>query len=329
MSRRVLVSSFYNRECIKPALDRLAGQAEVIVCEEGRTLTEDEIISYLPGVEVVIAAEEPYNARVFDHAGQLKMIARDGVGIDSVDLAEATRRGIIVNNAPVVHESVADLTMGLIIAAVRKMLRCDRGMREGRWTDRDRYLSSDVNGMTLGLLGFGRVARAVARRAWGFDMTMLTCDPYVDESIARQLGVRPVSLDELLETADILSIHTPLTDQTRGMIDAKALAKMKDGAFIINTARGAIIDESALVAVLESGKLAGAGLDVVCNEPPGSDNPLFRFDNVIFTPHVGSDTFGTFAKVFESTVTDILLFFAGKRPRNVVNGDVFNRIGDR
>ena len=317
--KRVLVTSFYNRQAVAPAIERLRQGAEVVLCNEGRQLSEEQLIAHLPGVDAVIATDERYSERVFAAAPQLKMIALDGVGFDNVDLAAATRHGVIVNNAPVNYDSVADLAFGLMIATVRKILVGDRGMRSGRWGERDAYLTPDVNGAILGIIGLGRVGRAVARRAVGFDLTLLAYDPYVSPEAARPLGVQMVDLAELLSQADIITIHMPLNPETRGMINGAAFARMKRGAYLINTSRGAIVDEPALIAALASGHLAGAGLDVVCDEPPTPDNPLFRFDNVVLTAHVGSDTLGTFRKIFDSAVTDLLLFFDGQRPRNVVN----------
>jgi D-3-phosphoglycerate dehydrogenase / 2-oxoglutarate reductase len=322
---KVLVSSYYDREAIAPPIEHLKTQADVVFCSEARRLTEEELVTHLQGIDVIIAADDPFTRHVFENCPQLKMVALDGVGVDNVDLKAATRFGVIVNNAPVNHESMADLAFGLMLAAVRKITIGDRGMRGGRYGDRHDYLCRrDVNGSTLGLLGFGRVARAVARRALGFNMTILAHDPYVEPAAAAALNVRMVSLDELLASSDIVSLHVVLTDQTRGMIAASAFAKMKDGVFIVNTSRGAVIDEPALIAALQSGKAAGAGLDVMCHEPPAPDDPLFQFDNVVFTAHVGSDTFDTFRRTFELVVHDISLFMAGQQPGHVVNQDVFD-----
>lgn len=289
----------------------------------GRSFTEDEIIQRLDGMDVVIAAEEPYRERVFKAAPRLGMVARDGVGFDSVDLEAATRYGVVATNAPVLHETVADMTFGLILAVVRKIIICDRGVRQGRWLERDLFLASDVNGKTLGIFGFGRIGRAVAMRAAGFNMKIIAYDPYADPNMAKEAGVCLVDKEELLRTADIITIHMPLTPQTQDMMDAKAFEKMKDGACLINIARGEIVDEQALIAALKSGRLSGAGLDVIRNEPPKPDNPLFQFENVVFTPHVGSDTFDTFRKVCECVVDDVLLFLEGKKPSHVLNPDVF------
>lgn len=323
MKKRVLITSFYSREAVAPAIERLSRHAEVVFVNDlGRSFTEDEIIEALKGYDGVIAAEEPYTKKVFSSTRRLRIISRDGVGLDNIDITEATRHGVAVTNAPVLHESVADLAFGLIISAVRKLRICDIGMREGRWTERERYLSRDVYGRTLGLLGFGKIAQAVARRASGFGMKVIACDtaPKADE--AAVLGVKMVPLDELLLAADIISIHVPLTPATFKIINNETIGKMKDGVFLVNTSRGGIIDEPPLINALRSGKIAGAGLDVVCCEPPDPGNMLFGLDNVIFTPHVGSDTADTFLRIFESAADDMISFFTTGRPVNLINPEV-------
>ena len=322
---RVLVSSYYDRNSVQPALDRLAAAAEVILCEEGRSLRADELLSRLEGVDAVIAAEERYTKNIFDNAPRLRMIARDGVGLDSIDLAEATRHNVIVTNAPVVHESVADLAMGLILTVVRRIAIGNAGMRSGKWVQRDRYLSRDVHGLCLGLLGFGAIGRAVAKRAAGFDMRVLACDPNPDQRVAEALGVELVDFETLLTEADVVSLHVPLTERTKGIIDEQAIGRMKKGAFLINTSRGQVLHEEALYQALREGALGGAGLDVLSVEPPPANHPLFELENVVVTPHVGSDTTGTFRRVYETAVSDICLFFSGKRPQHVVNPAVLER----
>ena len=222
------------------------------------------------------------------------------------------------------HEAAADLTWGLILATVRKIVVADRGVREGQWADRDAYLSSGVHGKTLGIVGLGRVGRAVAHRASGFDMNVIAYDVVADPAVAAKLRVRLVEWDDLLGSADIISLHVPLTAQTSKMIDEQALSRMKDGAYLINVSRGEIVDQDALLAALSNGKLAGAGLDVLRQEPPAENDLLLQLENVVLTPHIGSDTVDTFAQVFETVVTDILLFFKGRRPRHVLNPEVFN-----
>ena len=324
MRRRVLVSSFYNRQAVQPALATLAQRTEVILCTEGRRLSEHELIAHLDGIDAVLATDEPYSERVFAERPRLRMVALDGTGFDSVDLAAATQHGVIVNNAPVNYDAVADLAFGLMIVVMRKIAIGDRGVREGRWWDRDTYLSNDVNRAILGIIGFGRVGRAMAKRASGFGMSVLAYSRHIEPAVAQQFGAHAVDWDELLSTSDVISIHVPLTNDTRDLIGREQFDMMKDGAYLINTSRGEVIDETALLAALGSGKLAGAGLDVLRSEPPTLVNPLLKLGNVVFTAHVGGDTRGAFLRIYESAVTDILLYFDGKRPRNIVNPDVLH-----
>jgi lactate dehydrogenase-like 2-hydroxyacid dehydrogenase len=315
----VLVTSFYDRAVVRASLDRLSGIARVVLCDVERTLRREELLDRLAGVDAVIAAEERYDREVFERAPRLKMIARDGVGLDSIDLEAATAQGVIVTNAPVVHESVADLAMGLLLAVVRRIVIGDAGMRSGDWEQRARYLAPDVHGMCIGLLGFGAVGKAVARRAAAFGMRVMAYDVHPDKQAAETLGVELVEFDTLLAHADVLSLHVPLSEGTRGIIDARALGRMKRGAFLVNTSRGQVVREDDLFIALKNGSLGGAGLDVLCDEPPSAVHPLFELENVVVTPHVGSDTFGTFRRVFETAVSDLELFFGGARPGHIVN----------
>ncbi len=326
MSIKVYVASFYKYEAIEPALQRLEGKAEVIMGSgEGRSLTEDEILECLQrtGANVVIAADEPYSERVLQAAPSLMMISRDGVGFNAIDLQAAAKHGVIATNAPVLHETAADHAFGLILTMMRKLCVANWAARNGEWMNRDLMLGSDVYGRTLGILGFGRIGQAVARRAKGFEMTILAHDPYGNQAVADSLGVKLVSLDELLAASDVVTVHTPLTPETRHIVNAAAIAKMKDGAFLVNMARGEVVDELALVDALKSGKLAGAALDVLTVEPPELDNPLLAMDNVIVTPHIGSDTFEDFTRIMHCCVDQILCFIDKKRPDHVLNPDVF------
>jgi glyoxylate reductase len=325
MKPTVLVTSFYDRRVVRSSLDKLAETADVILCDVARTLRKEELVAWLSGVDAVIAAEERYESMVLDEAPRLRMIARDGVGLDSIDLEAATARGVVVTNAPVVHESVADLAFGLLLAVARKIVTGNAGMRAGQWEQRERYLAPDVHGMCLGVVGFGAIGKAVARRAAGFSMRVIACDVRPDRRAAEELGVELVDLDTLLASADAISVHVPLSDQTRGLIDEKALGRMKPGAFLVNTSRGQVVREDALYRALKNGSLAGAGLDVLSDEPPSARHPLFELENVVVTPHVGSDTIGTFQRVFETAVSDIALFFGGKQPAHVVNPAVLRR----
>lgn len=326
MKPNILVSSYYAAEVTDPELQRLAPFATVNRATLGRRLDEAELLAHLEGVQVALISDEVFNERVFQSALDLRMIVTDGVGVDSIDLPAATRHGVIVNNAPYVHEANGDFTIGLILAVTRRIVSSDKAVRAGQWNERSRFIGRDLGGSTLGLLGFGRAARTVAKRASGFGLKTIAYSPHADKEVARELGVEIVSYDELLASSDILSIHITLNDSTRDLIGAKDFAKMKPGAFFINTSRGAIVDETALIESLNSGHLAGAGLDVFRDEPPSVDNPLFHMDNVVVTPHIASDSLDAFRAVFAGAVDDILLYLNGETPRHIMNPAVLERI---
>jgi len=322
--RHLLVSSYYDRTATDPELRRLEPFMAIRRCEEGRRLTEDELCQRLSGVDVTLVSDDPFTERVFKASPRLRMICCDGVGFDHIDIKAATAHGVIVNNAPVVHEANGDFTIGLIIALLRRILPGDRGIRNGRWGDRELYLGQDLAGKTLGLLGFGRVARSVAKRASVFGMRVICYSPHADSAAAAAHGAEIVTFADLLRRSDILSVHVTLNEGTRGLIGQDAISQMKSGAYFINTSRGAVIDEAALASALRSGKLAGAALDVFVEEPLNADHPLLQIQNLIATPHIGSDTADTFRRVFASAVDDILMLLNGQLPAHIVNGDVLN-----
>ena len=321
---RVLVTSYYDRSATDPELERLQPMATVKRISVGRQLTDEELIAQLSGIQVTIISEQVFNQHVLSSASDLRMICADGVGVDNIDLNAATGSGVVVNNAPFVHDANGEFTIGLILAVMRRIVVTDRGVRADQWNDRSRYIGYDMNGRTLGLLGFGRAAQAVAKRARGFDVNVIAYSPHADANVARDLGVTVVGFDQLLQTSDILSIHVTLTDQTRGMIGRNEIQQMKTRSYLINTSRGAVIDEPALVEALSSGKLAGAGVDVFTQEPPAEDHPLFQMDNVVVTAHIASDSYTAFRAVFRGLVDDILLYINGERPTHIVNRDVLD-----
>jgi D-3-phosphoglycerate dehydrogenase len=247
-------------------------------------LPEDELIAALQGFEGVVAGNDPMNDRVMRAAPSLRAIARHGVGLDSVDLEAAARLGIIVTNTPgIIIDSVADMAFALILAVARRVCEADRTIRAGRWIDHQGVL---VWGKTLGIVGVGAIGMAMARRALGFNMTVLAFDPFPRPD-AEELGVRYVGLDELLREADFVSIHAPLNEETRGMLGERELGLMRPSAYLINTARGGLVDQKALYEALREGRIAGAGLDVLAEEPPSPDDPLLELANCVFTPHSG------------------------------------------
>ncbi|MEX0979450.1 MAG: phosphoglycerate dehydrogenase [Gemmatimonadota bacterium] len=227
---------------------------------------------------------------LLEHAPRLKVIGRAGVGVDNIDLAAATERGIPVLNAPAGNTvAAAELTMALLLSLVRMVPAADRSMRSGEWK-RSAFGGVELRGRTLGLIGAGRIGGEVARRARAFEMNVIVSDPYLTTERAEELGVKPVSLDALLDDADVISLHVPLVTETEGLIDADALRRMKPTAYLVNVARGGVVDEAALAAALAAGDIAGAALDVYENEPLEADSPLRGAPNLVLTPHLGAST---------------------------------------
>ncbi len=245
----------------------------------------------------------------------LGLIANIGVGVDNIDLAAAAARGITVSNTPVVTEDTADLAFALLLAAARGVSRGDRFVRAGSWSAGEPWaLGQRVSGATLGLVGFGAIAQAVARRAGGFGMKVLYWNRSAHEDAADALGAqRCLDLDELLGQADFVSLHLPLTTETEALIDASRLAAMKPGAVLINTARGAVVDEAALVQALQSGHIAAAGMDVFAAEPvvPAA---LMAMDQVVLTPHIGSATAACRTDMVMRALNNLLTFLGGGTP---------------
>ena len=247
----------------------------------------EDVIDRYDGI--VIRSATRLTRDLIDRATRLKVIGRAGVGVDNVDVDAATRRGIVVANAPEsTVVSAAEQTIGLIVALARNIPQAHAALKGGRW-ERSRWGGVELAGKTLGVVGFGRIGQQVARRAVGLGMTVLAYDPFVGSERFRELGVdQAETLDELLGTAEIVTLHSPLTDETRCLIDRDTIARMRDGARLVNAARGALVDEEALLEALRSGKLAGAALDVFSAEP--YEGPLLELDQVVVTPHLAAST---------------------------------------
>jgi D-3-phosphoglycerate dehydrogenase / 2-oxoglutarate reductase len=282
---------------------------------------------------VVIAAKLRRDA--IAQLGRCRVIARYGTGVDNVDLEAATERGIVVTNYPdFCLTDMAEHTMALLLAASRKILTMDSCTRTGKWDARVRIPVHRVSGLRLGLLGFGRIAQAVAARALPFGMSIAFHDPFIGTQ-SSPLPATSVSLEELIGTSDFLSLHVPLTGRTRHMISEPQLRKMKPSAILINTARGAIVDEKALVRALSEGWIAGAGIDVyedlnVFSLPEAvPDHPLLSMKNVILTPHSGGCSVESLEELMREGARQLVGFLRGEPPRNVVNPEVLSRLGCR
>jgi D-3-phosphoglycerate dehydrogenase len=244
------------------------------------------------GDVVLIQSVRPLLPRsIIEQLARCRCIVRLGIGYDNVDVAAATAQGILVCNAPTYCiDDVADHALALLMDGIRHITRQDRWIRAGRWDRTGVQPARRLKGLTVGFIAFGRIARALAERVSGFGMTLLAYDPYCDAETMDRYNVQKMELDELLSRVDCVSIHCPLTDETHHLLSTRQFNLMKEGVFIINTSRGPIIDEAALVEALRSGKIWGAGLDVFEQEPLPLDSPLREFDNVTFTPHVGANS---------------------------------------
>jgi D-3-phosphoglycerate dehydrogenase / 2-oxoglutarate reductase len=247
-----------------------------------------EVISQYDGL--LVRSNTKVTAEVIEAARRLKVIGRAGTGVDNINLEAATNKGIVVMNAPGGNSiSVAELTMGLMLAMTRAVPQASVSTKEGKWDKKD-LIGVELKDKTLGVVGFGKIGMEVAKRARAFQMNLLVYDPYVSERLAQDFNVKLVSLDELFAGSDLITLHVPLIDATRHLISTQTIAKMKTGVRIINTARGELINESDLAAALDSGKVAAAALDVLSEEPPPAGNPLLRHPKVIVTPHIAAST---------------------------------------
>jgi len=293
---------FVTRRIPGPALDRLIDAHDVEVWPHRLPPTPDELREHVAGVEGLLSLlTDTVDEALLDAAPDLRAISNYAVGTDNVDLEAATARGIPVGNTPdVLTDATADLAFALLLALARRLPEGERDVREGQWVtfEPDRNLGAEVTGATLGIVGFGRIGKAVARRAEGFGMEIL--------------HTGDVELEELLERSDFVTLHCPLTPETRHLIDAAALARMKATALLVNTARGPIVDPAALERALHERAIAGAALDVTDPEPLPADHPLLEAPNLLVVPHVGSATVRTRHKMTELAVDNLLAALAGE-----------------
>ncbi len=267
----------------------------------------------------VVRSGTRVTAEWIERGTRLKVIARAGAGVDNIDVAAATARGIWVVNAPGANAvAVAELTFGLLIALFRHIREANASLREGRW-ERKRFQGLELRGKTLGLLGLGRVGSEVARRARAFGMEVLAYDPYVPPERAEAVGARLADLEAVLAESHVLSLHMALTEETRGFVNADLLARCRDGVYLLNLARGELVDEAALLDALESGKVAGAGLDVLSQEPPPADHPLLQHPRVIVTPHLGASTREAQVAVAVHAAEEVARVLRGEAPTTPVN----------
>jgi D-3-phosphoglycerate dehydrogenase len=293
-------------------------------CRRVSAHTEDEYLQECRDADGVLVQYADFSRRVFDGLPRLRVLVRYGVGVDGVDLEAATDHGVPVVNIPDYGtDEVANHAVALLLALARKLTRLDRQTRAGGWDVFRVGPITRLAGRTVGILGCGRIGSSVARKLAGFDVHLLGCDPYLT---AFPPGVMPVPLDRMLEESDYVTIHCPLTAETRHLIDASALARMPTTAVLINTARGGIVDTAALVEALQAGELAGAGLDVLEDEPPDPQSPLRQMEQVIVTPHAAWYSEEGRSDLKRRAAEEAVRVLHGERPRNCVNRQVLSRL---
>lgn len=273
-------------------------------------------LEHMKDADALIIGAHKISSEDMDQCQKLKIICKHGAGLDNIDLQAAASHGITVTNVPAVNAgAVADLAFGLLLCCARKIDEASQSVRAGKWRS---FIGVNVHGKTLGLIGFGAIAKEMTKRAAGFQMKVLTYDPYVKAIPAAFPQVERVEqLRELLHRADMISIHVPLNDQTRNLISAKEMEEMKDGAILVNTSRGGIVDEPALMAALESGKPAAAALDVLSREQ-AVDNPIVHAKNILVTPHIGMYSAETINAVSVTCARNVVKRLTGEQPAHVV-----------
>lgn len=321
---------YITRRIPEPGIEMIKKEHDVEINPYDRVLTREELLQAVKGKDGIISLlTDKIDAEVFDAAGpQLKVVSNYAVGYDNIDVNEATKRGIVVTNTPgVLTETTADLTWALIMAVARRVVEADKFTRAGKyegWAPM-LFLGQDVYGKTLGIIGMGRIGQAVARRAKGFNMKVLYNDiRRIPEDLEKELNATFASIDEVIENSDFVSLHTYLSPETYHLINEERLRKMKKTAYLINTSRGPVVDETALVKALKEGWIAGAGLDVYEFEPklvPG----LAECENTVLLPHIASASIETRTKMAIMAAENLLAVLAGKMPPNPVNPEVLKK----
>jgi glyoxylate reductase len=328
LSKKVYVT----RKILDPALPMLLRACQVSLNKKPRPPSRAEILKNIAGKDGILCMlSDKIDAEVMNTAGpNLRVISSYSTGLEHIDVKEATARGIYVTyTSDILAEATADLTFALILACARRIINADRYVRENKWTvgwSPELMLGYDVHGTTLGITGLGRIGAALARRARGFNMKILYYNRSRNRQLESELGAVYAELDDLLARSDFVSIHTSLNSASRHMINKNKLLRMKKTAFLINTARGNVVNEADLAKALRSNQIAGAALDVYENEPLPRTSPLLKMKNVVLLPHIGSATYQTRSKMAEVAAKNLLDVLAGKEPdpRFLVNPEVKN-----
>lgn len=313
--KKVFISS-----AIAPAaMELFEGQVESLILSDNSAETAKQMVTDVEGI--ILRTNLKVTREIIEAAPQLKVISRTGVGVDNVDIATATAKGILVCNTPGMNAvSVAEHAASLMLALAKTLSYFDSEVRQGNWKSRYAYRAVEIQGKTLGIIGFGKIGSQVAAiMSKGFDMDILAYDPYVTQIPGSERKITFCELEELLSRADFVTVHLPATPETKGLLSKERLALLKASTYLINTARGSVVDEEALLELLQAGKIAGAGLDVFEQEPLSREHPFMKLDNVILSPHAGALSKECVIKVAVEAVQAVLDVFAGREPKYVYN----------
>ncbi|MSO83101.1 MAG: C-terminal binding protein [Acidobacteria bacterium] len=308
-------SVFPNLDPAREVVSRIGGQLQL-----ASDPTPEAIMRIARDADAVLVTYAKITADMIRQMTKCRIISRFGIGVDNVDIAEATKARIVVTKVPdYCIDEVSDHTMALLLAVVRKIPFINAQVHGGTWKMPNVVPIHRLRGSVLGLMGFGRIPQLVVPKARSFGMRVIAYDPFVPKEVFTGLGVEGVDFATLLKTSDYVSIHSPLVPETKGLFNADAFRQMKKTAYVVNTARGPIIDEAALAAALDAGEIAGAALDVMTQEPPGASSPLFGRDNVIITPHTSFYSEESLVELQTKAAEEVVAVLSGKAPRNAVN----------
>ncbi len=322
MKHKVVVT-----DMVGPTLDperQVLGDIAELVVAPGRS--SQDVLAAAADADAILNTYTKLPGTVLRALPRCRIVARYGIGVDTVEIPAATELGILVTNVPdYCIDEVSDHALALILTLTRKVLLSTAAVKAGTWDVKVAMPIQRHRGRTLGLVGFGKIPRALAPKAQALGFQVIAADPYVPADVGASLGVRIVDFEMLLRAADVISVHAPLTEETRGLFGDREFGQMKPGAILVNTSRGPLVQTAALVRALEAGRLGGAGLDVLETEPPGPDNPLLRLPNVALTPHIGFYSEQSLIDLQRMAAEEVRRALTGQTPRNVVNREVLGK----
>ncbi|GEL77728.1 C-terminal binding protein [Tenuibacillus multivorans] len=325
MSQFNVVVTDYNYHTFEPEKEVLKQMGIELRLEQCRT--EEDVMNKCQDADALLNQYAPISRRVIESLDNLKVISRYGVGFNTIDLDAATENGVVVGNVTdYCLDEVSDHAMALLLSSVRKITQLNQAVKSGNWDYKVAVPIYRLRGRTLGLVGFGNIPQTLTKKAQAFGLNVIAYDPFVPQSVAEEMAISLVSIDELYEQSDYVSVHLPLNDQTEKLISYAAFTKMKKDAFIINTSRGPVIDKQALIQALQKGEIAGAGLDVLEVEPIESGNPLLNMDQVILNPHSAFYSVESEVDLKRKAAQNIVDVLSGKLPNYIVNKAVKEKV---